>query len=152
MLSAQAQSNKDSIKTQKQINFEIASQAFKTKTFGILPDDYKTPYNNKSFMGFEDNKLILQGLFAYSVERYVCDVTNYVYKLDEEGNVLVTFDFTNRRCSGNFSIVMNKGENYAEITEIIRFVKFSYKPKPLVNYGFVYPSSECDYMRVAVEM
>ena len=148
---SQPQNKKDSIEIARKAKFEIAKEVLKSKTFGILLDDNRTPYDRKNFMGFENNKLVLQGMFAKSDPRHVCEVRNYIYKLDDNGNVTVTFDFSGRVTTGKFKIVMQKGDNYVEIIETI---KFNVNPAraPFKLYGEVFPSDSCNYMVIANEL
>ena len=149
---SQPQNKKDSIEIARKAQFEIAKEVLKAKTFGILPDDNRTPYDRKNFMGFENNKLILQGVYARSDARHVCEVKNYIYKLDDNGNVTVTFDFTGRVTSGKFKIVMQKGDNYVEIIETLGFIVNNPISNPFKLYGEVFPSDSCNYMVIANEL
>lgn len=149
---SQPQNKKDSIEIARKAKFEVAKEVLKSKTFGILPDDNRTQYDRKNFMGFENNKLILQGIFAKSSPRHVCEVKNYIYKIDDNGNITVTFDFTGRVTSGKFKIVMQKGDNYVEIIETIGFNVNNPARTPFKLYGEVFPSDSCNYMVIANEM
>jgi|GEM_PF-2331382 len=151
-IAAQAQSKKESVEKEKMANYEIAKVVLNNQTFGILPDDNRTPYNNKNFMGFENKKLILQGIFTQGGARHVCAVKNYKYNVDKEGNVLVAFDFTGRITTGNFKITMKKGDNYVEIIEVINLISSYNQHNRIQFYGEVFPSDSCDYMPIVNEL
>ena len=70
---------------------------------------------------------------------------------EDNGNVTVTFDFSGRVTTGKFKIVMQKGDNYVEIIETI---KFNVNPAraPFKLYGEVFPSDSCNYMVIANEL
>jgi hypothetical protein len=152
-IAASVQTKKESVKKEKMTNYEIAKVVLANQTFGILPDDNRTPYNYHNFMGFENKKLILQGVFAQGYVRHVCDVKNYKYNIDTEGNIQVTFDFTGRMITtSNFKITMKKGDNYVEIIEVINVTSPYYVKKRLQLYGEVFPSDACDYMPIVNEL
>lgn len=156
MISVFAQEQKEVTVSKKEARYEIAKTALSDKTFGILPDDNRTAFNKKNFMGIENEKLILQGIFAQRDERFECEIHNYVQKEDKKGNIVVTFDFSGRIVKGNFVISMAKGDNYAEIIETIIISKTdntnNYMPKPLKLYGEVLPASMCDYLKIPNEI
>ena len=150
-ITAYVQTKKESVEKEKMTNYEIAKVALSNQTFGILADDNRIPYNYHNFMGFENKKLILQGIFARDNARHVCDVKNYKYNVDKEGNILVTFDFTGRITRGNFIITMKKGDNYVEIIELNILVNSLFNPS-MQLYGEVFPSDSCDYMPFVNEL
>jgi hypothetical protein len=152
ILGAQAQNKKDSLEIAKKARFDQAAEVLKTKTFGIIPDNDKIAYDYKNFMGFEDHKLILQNVFAGARQRFICEVSNYIYTTDKKGNVIVNFDYTGRVVSGHFTIEMKKGDNYAEITRLLRFDLNSSGAYPILLYGEILPSGECDYMEITGEL
>ncbi|OFY39201.1 MAG: hypothetical protein A2X18_04055 [Bacteroidetes bacterium GWF2_40_14] len=151
-IASNAPSKKESVDKEKMENYEIAKVVLSNQTFGILPDDNRTPYNNKNFMGFENKMLILQGIFARDEARHVCAVKNYKYNVDKEGSIMVTFDFTGRITTGSFIITMKKGDNYVEIIEVINQTIPSYKHFRIRFYGEVFPSDACDYMPIVNEL
>ena len=61
---SQPQNKKDSIEIARKAKFEIAKEILKSKTFGIMLDDNRTKYERRNFMGFVNNKLVLQGIFS----------------------------------------------------------------------------------------
>ena len=144
MLGALAQNKKESVQIEKKAKFELASKALQAKTFGFLPDN-RIQYSRHNFLGFEKNKLILQGVFSQG-SRLSCDVKNYVYKADKDGNIVVTFDFKGRVATGNIRIDMKKGDNFAEIIEVLNYSVWNNVHNPLHFYGEVLPSDSCDYM------
>jgi len=151
-IAANAQSKKASEDKKKMVKHEIAKVVLNNQTFGILPDDNRIFYNNKNFMGFENKKLVLQGIFIPDGARHVCAVKNYKYNVDKEGNVLVTFDFNGRIITGSFIIAMKKGDNYVEIIEVINQTIPYIRHNRKQIYGEVFPSGSCDYMPIVNEL
>lgn len=151
-----AQEKKEIPVSKKDARYELAKTVLSNKIFGILPDDNRTAFNKKNFMGIENEKLILQGVFARQDERFVCDIQNYILKEDKNGNIVVTFDFSGRIVKGNFVISMAKGDNYAEIIETIIISKTdntnNYMPKPVKLFGEILPASMCEYLKIPNEI
>jgi hypothetical protein len=157
---SQQQNKKDSIKIAKKANFELAKEALKAKTFAIMLDDNRVKYVKENFMGFENNKLVLQGIFSQNAVRNACEVKNYIYKSDDNGNVTVTFDFAGKVVIGSFVIHMQMGDNYVEIIEVIRNGKSFVGPigidpnsaKTIKLFGEVLPSGSCNYTIIETEI
>ena len=156
---SQQQNKKESIEIARKAKFELAKEVLKSKTFGILLDDNRTKYERTNFMGFENNKLVLQGIIAHNGLRNVCEVKNYIYKLDDNGNVTVTFDFSGKAVSGSFIIQMQMGDNYVEIYEIIKPTSVygpglnpKKTPRTLKLFGEVFPSDSCNYTIIETEI
>lgn len=158
---SQPQNKKDSIAIARKAKFELAKEVLKAKTFGILLDDNRNKYERTNFIGFENNKLVLQGISAHNSLRNVCEVKNYIYKSDDKGNVTVTFDFSGKATLGSFVIHMQKGDNYVEIIETIRTFKANNvprainsknSPRTLKLFGEVFPSDSCNYTIIETEI
>ncbi|MBP1671347.1 MAG: hypothetical protein H6Q22_919 [Bacteroidetes bacterium] len=157
---SQPQNKKDSIEIARKAKFEIAKELLKSKTFGIMLDDNRTKYERRNFMGFVNNKLVLQGIFSQNAVRNACEVKNYIYKSDDNGNITVTFDFSGKAVIGSFVINMQMGDNYVEIIEIIRNEKSiigpitnpENSPRTLKLFGEVLPSDSCNYTIIETEI
>lgn len=133
---------------EKAARYEKAKEVLKNMTFGVDPDYIKTKtgyfdlyHSQKFFFGFEENNLIRQpaNFSGYFNSRAIYKVSNYIYREDDKGNVIVSFDYSGRLSNGKTLIKMKSGDNYAEVSLSIGSFNNIFT-------GNILPSDDIDYI------